>query len=1075
MLGKENIGEQVADNQMDYVDAGSAIVDYENILSSEELQCGRSQESPRVTRSSSIGSSSTSTDDEEMFSCISITSDEIVKKATFFVKTFVKEFEEKLSECSKEAKPGSKVRKTGKVVDKVVSTVGNYIPPSVEKIGTSQVMECVSFVSTNQHRKKAKIFSTIVAPSEGNLRKILIEAGLEIFQSFEKQFTKIVDTNQLSCNRGIEKLAMDTVSRVINYTTSCNEKGEFPNLHITKGVILGKSKRKYPFTTRTGHQVKDKQSGEMLMTSELYEKVGIEKAEGEIIKYYQLKEHDFAEKYGYWLPFTWELENWEELEQKYVLSATSKKREYVRILDEEKKKGLASSILKEINENDSAKKKDIQELREEIRNLRILHEKEGKNTFSFNLGYLPKFFIKREVMLDELKKKLDSKNQEVELSRMVLINGEYGTGKSELARSYAYSKESNIWTKVIWINAKTYDTLFNSFRNLAKELEIPTENDNDMDFNVVRDREIESIVQDVYQYFRDVKSLFIFDNTSKYKEIEKFLPSYFPNLFFHGEKPYVLITSCSKNWEKEIEKIQLNDGFSLGEAITFIERALGIKDKLENRYLVELAEALNYLPLALVQGAAYIKQEKISISEYLKRYNEAIQKSNPDLLEALGITKELFTTLKLNLNKIRREKNVGQQSHDIVSYMAYLDPNQIDIEEIFLQKKSEKGKQQVLDALNLLNKFSVIELEESIARVHKGIQKTVRVEKERTGIEEETLREMMTSFCLTNPNHVKSVWSHASKYSRLVNEFIDSIYDGGTILHLLAKDGNEKVIKLILEKIYPDKLSKVINAIDEKNFTSLDYAIIHGHLGTVQHLVRKGADVNLNNTKGMNPLHFAAVYGHLDIAKYLVAQGAIIKSLNKDSMCPLHFAAIYGHLDIIKYLVEEGASINIKDKNNMRPLHFAVIYGRLDIVKYLVEKRANINLRSKEGESPLHFAVMHGQLDIVEYLIEKGASIDRQDEKNMSPLDYVIVYSNSEEIIYYLEDMYLAPDLKTQSHKRNLETFDEHTLPKKRKLKNISEALQFEDKSTVNLTHRSPISSFNSVAVELVSNKSLKR
>ncbi|BET36033.1 MULTISPECIES: ankyrin repeat domain-containing protein [Wolbachia] len=862
MLGKENIGEQVADNQMDYVDAGSAIVDYENILSSEELQCGRSQESPRVTRSSSIGSSSTSTDDEEMFSCISITSDEIVKKATFFVKTFVKEFEEKLSECSKEAKPGSKVRKTGKVVAKVVSTVGNYIPPSVEKVGTSQVMECVSFISTNQHRKKAKIFSTIVAPSEGNLRKILIEAGLEIFQSFEKQFTKIVDTNQLSCNRGIEKLAMDTVSRVINYTTSCNEKGEFPNLHITKGVILGKSKRKYPFTTRTGHQVKDKQSGEMLMTSELYEKVGIEKAEGEIIKYYQLKEHDFAEKYGYRLPFKWELESWEELEQKYVLSETSKKREYVRILDEEKKKGLASSILKEINENDSAKKKDIQELREEIRNLRILHEKEGKNTFSFNLGYLPKFFIKREVMLDELKKKLDSKNQEVELSRMVLINGEYGTGKSELARSYAYSKESNIWTKVIWINAKTYDTLFNSFRNLAKELEIPTENDNDMDFNVVRDREIESIVQDVYQYFRDVKSLFIFDNTSKYKEIEKFLPSYFPNLFFHGEKPYVLITSRSKNWEKEIEKTQLNDGFSLGEAITFIERTLEVKDRLQDYYLVELAQTLGYLPLALTQATAYIKQEKINVSEYLKLYNEEMKKPNPDCLEALGLTKELFITLTLNLNKIRREKNVGQQSHDIVSYMAYLDPNQIDIEEIFLQKKSEKGKQQVLDALNLLNKFSVIELEESIARVHKGIQKTVRVEKERTGIEEETLREMMTSFCIINPNNIISVWSHASKYDRLVNEFIDSIYDRSTILHLLAKDGNEEVIKLILEKIEPNKLSKIINAIDERNFTSLDYAIIHGHLGTVQHLVRKGGDVNLNNTKGMNPLHFAAVYGH---------------------------------------------------------------------------------------------------------------------------------------------------------------------------------------------------------------------
>lgn len=812
------------------------------------------------------------------------------------------------------------------------------------------------------------------------------------------------------------------------------------------------------------------------MTSDLYTWVGIKKTENKIVHYYQyglLEKYDYAEKCSYRLPFVWELEEWKEVEQKYVLVNSPKKEEYAYILDEEKKKKLANSILKEINGNDLTKKKDIEDLREEIKDLRIRHEKEDKNTFSFNLDYLSEFSIKREVMLDELKKKLDSKNQEVEMSRVVLINGKYGTGKSELAKNCVYSKK-NDWKKVARIDATTYSTLSQSFRNLAKELKIPIEND--IDFNGVRDREIESIVKDIYQDFRDVKSLFIFDNASEYTGIEKFLPSHFPDLFFRREKPYVLITSRNeKNWKKKIEKIELDNGFSLGEAITFIERTLGIKDRLQNCYLVELAEALGFLPLALAQATAYIKQEKISISEYLKRYNEAIQKSNPDLLEALGITKELFTTLKLNLNKIRREKNVGQQSHDIVSYMAYLDPNQIDIEEIFLQKKSEKGKQQVLDALNLLNKFSVIELEESIARVHKGIQKTVIVEKERTGIEEETLREMMTSFCLTNPNHVKSVWSHASKYSRLVNEFIDSIYDGGTILHLLAKDGNEKVIKLILEKIYPDKLSKVINGIDEKNFTSLDYAIIYGHLGTVQHLVRKGGDVNLKNTKGMNPLHFAAVYGRLDIAKYLVAQGAIIKSLNKDSMCPLHFAVIYGHLDIIKYLVEEGASINIKDKNNMRPLHFAAIYGRLDIVKYLVEKRANINLRSKEGESPLHFAVMHGQLDIVEYLIEKGASIDRQDEKNMSPLDYVIVYSNSEEIIYYLEDMHLAPDLKTQSHKRNLETFDEHTLPKKRKLKNISEALQFEDKSIVNLTHRSPISSFNSVAVELVSNKSLKR
>ncbi|MGL9725327.1 MAG: hypothetical protein ACR5KV_00875 [Wolbachia sp.] len=72
--------------------------------------------------------------------------------------------------------------------------------------------------------------------------------------------------------------------------------------------------------------------------------------------------------------------------------------------------------------------------------------------------------------------------------------------------------------------------------------------------------------------------------------------------------------------------------------MTFIERALGIEDRSQNFYLIKLAEALNYFPLALAQAIAHIKQEKLSISEYLKRYDEVIQQSNPDYLLTQGIS-----------------------------------------------------------------------------------------------------------------------------------------------------------------------------------------------------------------------------------------------------------------------------------------------------------------------------------------------------------------------------------------------------------------------------------------------------
>ncbi|WP_353281051.1 ankyrin repeat domain-containing protein [Wolbachia endosymbiont (group B) of Tholera decimalis] len=414
-----------------------------------------------------------------------------------------------------------------------------------------------------------------------------------------------------------------------------------------------------------------------------------------------------------------------------------------------------------------------------------------------------------------------------------------------------------------------------------------------------------------------------------------------------------------------------------------------------------------------------------------------------------------------------------------------------------------------------------------------------------------------------------SIWNYASEYKKLVNEFIESDYYGMNILHFLAIDDNEEVIKLIFENVDLSKLSKIVNIGDKDGSTPLEYAVIYGHLALVKYFIGKGANfkvsddpsltlldcaalhnrleivryfidnehfqfdstvlyyaiennclevvryfieeeeicINLQDGEGKGYLHYAVEHNSLEIFEYLLAYGATVDLQDEDGMTPLHFAAMYGYLGIVRYLVEHGADINLQNEDHTTPLHFAAMYGYLGIVRYLVEHGADINLQNEDHTTPLHFADIYGHSSTVRYLVMNNVNTNLEDISNNISQNYDVKFHcyDSARSLFSLEQganvklelnddlyhytnnyypssiccyqpqstVYSAPYLKTQSHKRNLETFDEHTLPKKRKLKNISEALQFEDKSTVNLTHRSPISSFNSVSVQ-PANKDLR-
>ncbi|MCJ7454499.1 MAG: ankyrin repeat domain-containing protein, partial [Wolbachia endosymbiont of Homalodisca vitripennis] len=1024
MLGKENTRKQTADNQMD-VDAflthsATGEQHCEDRLSSEfqDRLSWESQENLGPSSASSGNVWHSALNDNE--SIANAASNEIMEKAAFFVRTFVRKFEKKISECSEEVEPDSKIKKTGKIADKVTSVLNDSIPPGIWKPVLKETSKHIVSLTAEKHKEREKRFYAIVVPFKDKQREILVNASLEVFQKFEQQFTQVVDVYPPSWERGMSKLAIDAVSRAKNYILNSNKIEEFSANLITKGIIFGESKNSFPISY-SEHQMEDEEFNEALSTSGLYEEVGVKRInEHNTKKHYRLKKYDNTEKYGYRLPFDYESEEWCEI-GKYAEVNCLPEEEYEYILDDEKKKKLADSILEKINREDPVKKEDTQKIKEDTQEIKelckeIKNNQKDKSTrsFSFNLGQLPRSFIKRKTMLNELTTKLCSENQEVEMSRKVLISGEHGIGKSELARSYAHSKESdgsNVWTKAVWIDARTHDTLLNSFCSLAEELKISTQNA--AYHNVVRDREIKSIVKDVYKEFQDEKTLFVFDGAGNYEKIEKFLPSSFSDLFFGKEKPYILITSRQKDWEERMEKVELDKGFSLEEGIKFVRKTLKIQDRSQDECMISFIKALNYLPLALAQATAHINkiaQKKPNISEYLERYKKALKESNPDLLIALGISEELFIPLKGNFDKMEKEGNIAQQLQNVYTAMIYLNLNHVDIEKFSFQKKSGKGKQQVLDTLNPLNKISVAELKELIAKVHK---KPIIAKKE--GTEKETLREIMISLMnsgITNVSHIIFIWSHISKYKELVSEFIDLIYDNGcSILHLLSANNSKEVVKLILEKVDLSKLSESINNADKMGFAPLDYASMRGSLDMVKYLIEKGADFKRDNCDFI-PLYCAALCGQLEIVKYFIDNKYFeLDELDRMGNTSLHYAVIHCHLCIVEYLVEKGADVNLQDKKGLSSLHFAVQSGHLDIVKYLIEKEADVNLQDEYYMSSLHYAAKNGHLDIVKCLVEKGAS----DKDYMRSL-YIAAQSGHLDIIKYLIEKVVSVSLQDENY-----------------------------------------------------------
>ncbi|KAI4208785.1 MAG: hypothetical protein LQ351_008185, partial [Letrouitia transgressa] len=307
-------------------------------------------------------------------------------------------------------------------------------------------------------------------------------------------------------------------------------------------------------------------------------------------------------------------------------------------------------------------------------------------------------FVDRGAILDQLHQKCALSG-----SRTALV-GLGGVGKSQLAIELGYrTREQSPGTWVLWVHAGSIARFEQSFRDIANYIKIPGWQDPKAN--------IFKLVHDWLAGGESGQWLLILDNvddtyflpetgsasrggrgTSVDGEPWQPMSAYLPQ----SQNGSILVTSRSKAVllklveEKDIIAVQ---PMAPSHALALFEKKLGSLGKDDN--LTELAAALEFMPLAITQAAAYISQRapRYSVQQYLKDFRQSDRKKT-SLLNYEGgqlrrdweAQNSIIISWQISFEHIRQNR---PSAADLLSLMSFFDRQ--GIPEVLLRKRAESG------------------------------------------------------------------------------------------------------------------------------------------------------------------------------------------------------------------------------------------------------------------------------------------------------------------------------------------------------------------------------------------------
>ncbi|MCZ7385043.1 MAG: FxSxx-COOH system tetratricopeptide repeat protein [Candidatus Methanoperedens sp.] len=328
------------------------------------------------------------------------------------------------------------------------------------------------------------------------------------------------------------------------------------------------------------------------------------------------------------------------------------------------------------------------------------------------------YFTGREQVLEQLHDALKS-DKAAALAQA--ISGLGGIGKTQTAVEYTYQYR-NEYDAVLWVKADSREALISDYAVLAHVLDLPEKNAKEQNLAVAA----------VRRWLENNSGwLLVFDNADEPGLLEEYIPI--------NHKGHILLTSRAQQFDKlgiskpvELKKMPPD------EAKEFLLKRTGRSDpsQAENEAILEIAEKLDYLPLALEQAGAYIKELKSGFSNYLSSYltrGLEMFKKHPPVTGKYP--KSVATTWLLNFDEVEK---ISKASAELLAASAFLNPDNIPLE-LIIKGAPELGETissviegiekdpLVLDELLLpLTRYSLITRDASTYSIHRLVQAVIR-------------------------------------------------------------------------------------------------------------------------------------------------------------------------------------------------------------------------------------------------------------------------------------------------------------------------------------------------------------
>ncbi|KAJ5372537.1 Tetratricopeptide-like helical [Penicillium concentricum] len=289
-------------------------------------------------------------------------------------------------------------------------------------------------------------------------------------------------------------------------------------------------------------------------------------------------------------------------------------------------------------------------------------------------------FVSRDALLRQIREE-----SLVSGSRIALI-GLGGVGKSQLAIEYSYEVRSQSPTTwVFWVHASNQARFEQSFRDIADQVKIRGRQDPEVNIfklveNWLQDEKrkwvciLDNVDDD--QLLRSFTAPEKGDSTRSQTNAAKPLLEYIPR----SPNGYVIITSRSR--EVALKMVDHKglievEPMENSESLELLRRTLELPT--ENQACQQLVNALEFMPLAIVQAASYIRNRapRYSVSQYLKDFQKNDREAIKLLKKEAGHThrdweakNSILVTWQMSFDYIRQRY---PSAADLLSLMSFFD------------------------------------------------------------------------------------------------------------------------------------------------------------------------------------------------------------------------------------------------------------------------------------------------------------------------------------------------------------------------------------------------------------------